>query len=378
MNAKKVWQWPHQSEILIFDACGQEILLEYVRVWNPEVLHLRNESLNVPVMLASLFRPGRKSDAYIDCFIEKVSPKLVVTMIDNNSTFYNISGRHSSVKTMFIQNGCRGYYADIFEVLNSTPSATLNTMMVDYIMPFSSTVCAEFSRYIKGDVVPIGSFKNNHLPITDVRQNDVVAYASQWRKNGFFMSGKFYTHKSFFRQTDQPVIQLLAKYAREKDKRLMVILCNHKSALNRASEKAYFRELAGDDVTFFESVEAYSSYQALDVAGVVVGVDTTLVYEAIARGTKAAIFSIRSDLLGLKGFTYGWPGEYLDDGPFWTNHANLENFERIMDHLFEIDDEQWQTELAKYSFDKVLKFDPGNGILKAVLTKELGIIPDLS
>jgi len=45
-----------------------------------------------------------------------------------------------------------------------------------------------------------------------------------------------------------------------------------------------------------------------------------------------------------------------------------------MDHLFEIDDKQWHAELAEHSFDKVMTYDPGNGILKSILTKELGAI----
>ena len=104
-DAKKVWHWPHQSDVLIFDACGQEILLEYLQPWNPEILHVRHESCNVPVLLISIFRRGKRVEAYIDCYIEKVRAKLVVTFIDNNQIFYTISQRHPSVRTMFIQNG---------------------------------------------------------------------------------------------------------------------------------------------------------------------------------------------------------------------------------------------------------------------------------
>ncbi len=375
-DVKKVWKWPRQSDVLIFDACGQEVLLEYLQPWNPEVLHVRYELINVPVLLASIFRGGKKLDAYIDCFIEKVRPKLVVTFIDNNSIFYTISQRHSSVKTMFIQNGHRGYYADVFVALDAASIEAHDAMTVDYIMPFSSIVGAEFARHIKGNVIPMGSLKNNHLPKTHIRQRDVVAFVSQWHKDGFFMEGLFYSQESFFRQADQPIIQFLVKYAHKNNKRLMIIPRNNKNSSDRAGEEAYFRGLVGDDVVFLEPTGAYVSYQAADIAGVVVGVDTTLVYEAIARGAKAAIFSIRSDLLGIKGFTYGWPGKHSDDGPFWTNHPNSEIFERIMDHLFEINDEQWQVELAEHSFDKVMAYDPGNGMLKAILTKELGPMPN--
>lgn len=376
--AKKVWQWPRQSDVLIFDACGQEILLEYLQPWNPEILHTRNEFFNVPVFLVSIFRRGRRADAYIDCFIEKVHPKLVVTFIDNNLTFYTISQRHSSVKTMFIQNGYREYYADVFELLDAASIEAHDLMTVDYIMPFGSIVGAEYARHIKGNVFPIGSLKNNHLPKAHIRQNDVIAFVSQWYEDGFFINEVFYSQESFFRQTDQLIIQFLVTYSHKNNKRLMIMLRNKKNSSDRAAEEAYFRELVGDDVVFLEPDGVYPSYKALDIAGVIVGVDSTLVYEAIARGTKAAMFYIRGNLLGtkgIKGIEYGWPGKYADDGPFWTNSTNPENFERILDHLFEINDAQWHAELAEHSFDKVMTYDCNNSILKSILTKELDCIP---
>ena len=376
-GAKKVWSWPRQSDVLIYDVSGYEALFEHLHSWNPEFLHVRNEFINVPVLLVSIFRRGKKIDAYTDCFIEKVRPKLVVTYIDNNINFYTISHRHASVKTMLIQNGARTYYEDVFELLDGATPESIDAMAVDYMMLFGTNVGARFSRFIKGNVIPIGSLKNNMLPTTHIRQTNVVAFVSQWRKSGFSLNGIFQTHESFFRQADKPIIQFLLQYAHEKKKRLTIILVNNKDASDRDDEEAYFRELVGEDVVFLEPVGAYSSYQAIDMASVVVGVDSTLIYEAAARGAKTAFFSIRSNLLGIKGRTFGWPSEFLDDGPFWTNHPSVEIFERIIDHLFEIDDAQWHAQLAEHSFDKVMTYDPGNGILKSILTKELGSTTNL-
>ena len=371
IGAKKVWKWPNQSDLLIFDAAGQDVLLKYLQPWNPEVLHVRNELINMPVLLSSIFRRGRIFDTYKDCFIQKVRPKLVVTFVDNDLSFYAISQRHASVKTMVIQNGTRSYYDDVFELLDGATLESINGMAVDYMMLFGTNVGARFSSFIKGNVIPIGSLKNNMLPTTHIRQTNVVAFVSQWRKSGFSLNGIFHTHESFFRQADTPIIQFLVKYAHEKNKRLTIILANNKDSLDRTDEEAYFRELVGEDVVFLEPAGAYSSYQAIDIASVVVGIDSTLIYEAAARGVKTAIFSIRSNLLGIKGFTFGWPFEFADDGPFWTNHPSVEIFERIIDHLFEIDDEHWHAELVGHSFDKVMKYDRNNTILKSILTKEL-------
>ena len=77
-QARKVWTWPQQSKILIYDAANSEILLEYLKPWNPEILHVREEKIYMRVLLKSFFKKGRRSDAYIDCFIKKVHPRFVL------------------------------------------------------------------------------------------------------------------------------------------------------------------------------------------------------------------------------------------------------------------------------------------------------------
>jgi len=273
---------------------------------------------------------------------------------------------------MFIQNGTRSYFGDIFELLGQTSREACSLMTVDYMMTHGSNVGREFARYIKGKVIPIGSCKNNRLQATNTRLNDVVALISQWNESGLFMNGIFYSHDSFFRQTDKPIVEFLVNYTNKKNKRFMIIPRNSEGSLGRKPEEAYFRELVGNDIEFLEPVGVYGSYKALDIAGVTVGVDSTLIYEAIARGSKAAIFSTRSSVVGLGSFTYGWPNESLDKGPFWTNHSDPKTFERIMDYLFQIDYQEWNAELSRYCFDKVMSYDPGNSILRETLAKELG------
>ena len=107
IRAKKIWSLPRQSDALIYDAVLKEHLLEYLNPWHPEVLHLRGEQINMRVLFSSLFRSGAGLDSYVDCFIEKVQPRLVVTFIDNSVHFYTISKKYPEVKTLFIQNGLR-------------------------------------------------------------------------------------------------------------------------------------------------------------------------------------------------------------------------------------------------------------------------------
>ena len=47
IRAKKAWSWPRKSDVLIFDATNQTVLMEYLHPWSPEVLHVRGEQINI-------------------------------------------------------------------------------------------------------------------------------------------------------------------------------------------------------------------------------------------------------------------------------------------------------------------------------------------
>ena len=273
---------------------------------------------------------------------------------------------------MFVQNGWRDYSADVFETLDKLDTKDRRTLTVDTMLSFGPIGGAQYARYISGTVVSMGSLKNNRVPKTQVRQPGTIAFVSQWRTNGVRVAGIDRTHEEFFAQADRLILQCLTQYVHERSKRLVIIAANPKDGDVRSREEAYFQGLLEQEAEFFDFQGPYPSYQAVDAAEVVVTVDTTLGYESIARGKRTAIFSIRGSLLGAPGFTYGWPGNFPVDGPFWTNNPDADAFVRILDHLFEIDDMQWRREVEATDFSSLMIHDPGNSILKSILANELG------
>lgn len=370
-RAKKTWRRPRRSQVVIFDACAAESLLEHLGPWRPEVLHLRGEQINVPLFLASL-RHGRGFwDAYIDRFLHHVGPRLVATHIDNDIRFFSLSCRHPALKTLLVQNGWKGYFADVLEKLDQVPVEARPRLTVDYMLLFGAVAGSEFARYVSGEILVIGSIRNNSVPVRPIEYPGVMAFVSQWSRDSFYMDGILYTEDSFFRQIERPIVELLARYAARNDRRLVIIPRNPPHSAERRHEEAYYREILGADGDFMESEGPGSSYRVVDAVEVVVAVDTTLAYEAIARGKKTAVFSVRSAVLGVPGLTYGWPGPFADDGPFWTNRPDPLAFERILDRLFAIDDAQWQRDLLDTDFATLMVRDPGNTILTSLLEREL-------
>jgi surface carbohydrate biosynthesis protein len=374
--SKKKWCWPRQSQVLILDATQQDILVEYLKRWDPEVLYLRGEQFNLPVLLASFFKRGSMEDAYVDCYIEKVSPRLIVTCIDNNLNFYRVSKRHPKIKTLFIQNGYRGYYLDVFELLDKSNQSFLRELKVDYMMVFGSDIGKKFSRYIAGDTVEMGSIKNNMVPREKLSRSGVIAFVSQWRQNvGVNMGGTFYSFEDLCTKPDGIVVKYLINYAKLKNKKLMIIPSRSASNDLRSKEEAYFRGLMGGEPEFLHSSGPNGSYKAIDSAEIVVSVDSTLGYESIARGNKTAIFCIRDSLLGVPGYSFGWPGDFSDEGIFWTNKPDPDSFVRILDYLFKVDDASWRKDVESIKFSSFMMYDLGNTILKSTLEKVLGAPP---
>ena len=378
-NARKIWRWPKQSEVLIYDACNQHILMEYFGSWDPELLHLRGEQINIPVLLSTFFGGRKNSDAYIDCFIKRVCPRLVITFIDNNVNFYKISQKYPEIKTMFIQNGWRSYFLDIFEKLDKLRPEFSNSLAVDYMAVFGSCIGGEYKRYIQGETVLIGSIKNNFVPKKELTRRGVLALLSQWQSDGFKVGDTFYSQEDYFGQADRLIIKCLVDYAEKTNKRFMIIPRNPKDSDSREMEEVYFRGMVGGDPEYIDMDGCYPNYNATDAAEVVVGIDTTLIYESIARGNKTAVFSIRNALLGIpgytSGFTYGWPGKFADEGLFWTKKPNVDSFVRVLDYLFEVDDAQWRKDVETKDFSSLMIYDPGNRILTSALEKVLGASP---
>ena len=384
VRAKKTWGWPKKSTVLIFDSINQAILMEYLHRWSPEVLHVRGEQINIAVLLMSLFRAGNRREAYVDCFIERVHPHLIVTFIDNNIGFFTISKRHPEIKVIMIQNGWRSYYGDVFETLDNLSSQERNTLKVDYLLPFGPIVGSEYAKYIPGSVIPTGSLKNNRMVIAPSARSSMIAFVSQWtqtgdgykdresRNSGVYLGSQFFSSEEFYAQTDRLIIHFLIQYASRCGKRLVIIPRRLKGTEGRSAEEAYFQEMLEDEGEFLEPDGQYPCYRAVDAADIVVAVDTTVGYEAIARGTRTAIFSIRSSLLRIRGLTYGWPGDFADEGAFWTNHPDAEAFQRILDYLQEVDDAAWQKDVEESGFHDLMMYDPENSILRSILEAELG------
>lgn len=374
-RANKKWTPPRSCPILIYNSCGSEFLEDYISGWDYEILHLSGEEINIPALIRSLLARGKRQDAYIDSYIKYVKPKVVITRIDNSLNYYTVSGRHDGLKTISIQNGTRGYYVDIFEQFDLHPELR-GKLRIDYMLVFGAGVGKAFSANVAGEIIPVGSFRNNLVKKLPKKHVDLMAFVSQYRSTpGFTMGDKFYSFNEFFEQADSIILPFLSDYAKRKGKRLVIVPSYGRFGGEKLEqEKLYYQKILGNQVVFSDWHWHGSSYETLDSAEVTISIDSSMGLESAARGNKSAIFSFRGLMLGLTNppfLSFGWPGRYADVGPFWSNLGEAPIFEGILDHLFSIDQVAWRKELSSVGFSDVLDIDEGNKKFSSILEFEL-------
>ncbi|MDX8400579.1 MAG: hypothetical protein R8K20_10085 [Gallionellaceae bacterium] len=358
----KHWTLPKNCEILIYDAMNSKYFAPYLSNRSVGILPVRGESVNIPCLLYSMlkinFWTGKPLRAYVHAYIQITSPKLLITFIDNDINFYEISHCFSRLKTMFIQNGSRSEVGDVFDSL--VPSDNYH---VDYMLVHGAAIGNHYKKYISGSMVEIGSLKNNEVRKESDTDDKTILFVSQYSErtkhdNEFIKAadGASYSWDQFYSAEIQ-VIKFLNNWCLRNNR--ILLICG-RGFNDECDEKHFYAEYLTDcEWRYVPRNNFYSSYKLVDSAEVVVFIDSTLGYESIGRGNKTASFSCRgSSLANNKGTKFGWPLELPDNGPFWTNLVSESEFCRVMDYLITVSAHDWEEtrqhyakELMSYDFD---------------------------
>lgn len=367
------WRWagPARSDVVIYDATNADLLQAYLRHYRVEILSIRGESIRVQCLVRALFSlsfwKGTPIQAYTDAFIQASSPKVVITFIDNNSDFYSISRRFPDVQTIFLQNGTRGEVGDIFGYLQ--PSAEY---WVDWMLVHNSAIGRHFRKFVSGNVVALGSLKNNSTPISSNAKNEGILFISQYHPRPAGNAplwvepdGTPIYWDEFF-VADRIAIGFLGRWCR--DNRRILRVCGRESRESSSERDFFASELNGCAWEFIPRSSGSGAYVLIDSAEIVVTVDSTLGYEAIGRGKKTAALSCRVINQPTTSLAFGWPAGLPDTGPFWTNYLDEKEFKRVMGFLSGVTDAEWEGIRHEYA-DDLMAYDPGNSGLVTLLKR---------
>ena len=140
-------------------------------------------------------------------------------------------------------------------------------------------------------------------------------------------------------------------------------------------EKIFFNKLLGKEKNWrllLRKADDFNyAYDIIDQSKVVVGIDSTLLYESFARGTKTIFFDIRPNNNFLKKRRhFGWPKKFNQEGPFWSSINKPYKVHKLIDKVNLMDNRIWKKIRLKYEKDLMVT-DKKNSILKKIIKKYL-------
>lgn len=348
------WRRPGHCDILIFDRVGSEVIRDALPQCRVRVLEVRGESVNLPILLRSIFTGHNRhhsvtlANRYVDEYIRMCLPKLVITFIDNNPGFYSLHSRHPNVKTAFVQNGVRDTQFDLFSHLKRNPD-----YFVDRMYTFSNAMSEEYLNRIQGTVLSIGSMKNNAVRVLGetLQTSKRVIWVSQWLGRNE-PDGKFSEH-------DAGCVKAVFDWCSLRNLELAIL---GRDRERRAEEHAFYREAIGSDDFVFVSSGDADVYTEVDASFLVVTVDSTLGYEALARGKRVAFFCYRSTVFGNSSLNFGWPTIFEAQGEIWTSSTKAVDWAALLTRVADLNTSDWIELCERYR--QILTWDPGNLMFK--------------
>jgi surface carbohydrate biosynthesis protein len=296
-------------------------------------------------------------------YVAECNPKIIVTFIDNNQTFYSLSSKFKDIKTIFIQNGTRGMSGDIFEYLTGE-----GDFFVDFMCVQNREIGEKYKKFIKGEIIIIGSLINNSFPMDLTCFTNRVVFISQFtpkkNKSDFIYNQKDGTLIFWedFYNAEVNCLKLLQEWC-VLHKKELVICGRYPSG---SSEKEFFSEILKDfHFEFVPRSEIFSSYKVISTAEIVITIDSTIGFEALAQGKRVAFFSVRHTK-GAVQYQFGWPANLPPRGPFWSNTLAEDSFSDILNFLDSIPNDMWLEIVESYK-PILMEFDLGNKKLTSLL-----------
>jgi surface carbohydrate biosynthesis protein len=350
---------PRRANVLLYFLTGLDVIKPYFAKNELRILDLREREVNIFVALLCLIDRDLSAQNYAIRYIGIVKPKLVLTFIDNFPPFFQLKNRFPEIQTILIQNGIRSERGDLFGRL--LDSLKLESNHVDQMFVFGRAVGTLYSKYISGEIVPIGSFKNNLVPIS-ATESQSIAYVSTYRpgiSKDFVVPDSSPSNPVTYQQITarrERVIIYVAEYCKKHQKQFVIVGKDE----DFSEENLYYQKLLENYPWKLEPrLTSMNSYEVLNKSEIVVFTSSTLGYEALARGKKTAAFLIDAKLLDAQALRFGWPAVVADEGKFWTHQLEEKRFAEILDYLTSVSQSDWEQTCSE-TMNDIITYDANN------------------
>lgn len=360
---------PTQADVLVFDAEMSELITPFLEGITFRILHQRDRQLNLSVLIRSL-RRGFNLEQYLHEYARIVNPKVVVSLLDNETALYRLKAVVPNARVVAIQNGWRGITYDIFSLESSSRGSDLEA---DDVLVFGPAIGKRFESLVRTKTTPIGSFKSNLVPIHRAPGSRVIALVSTVRQKvdlDQYVPVRTGLSAVKYRQIFErrlELARLVYQFARREGFHLRVL--GKDESIGREFEM-YRHHLGTPDSSwsFTPRTTLLANYAEIDHAHAVISSSSTLGYEALGRGARSAFFMIDFEVLGDDGTQFGWPLELPKDGAFWTHSLEAVRIEEVLNNVALSTDLEWKV-MSRDIAQELITFDSGNSLFARMMAQ---------
>ena len=338
--AKWIFKKPKKNFFLVYDRVGLEILSFLLKKKSFEILDVRHESVNFYMLLFTIFNNGflNLKINYKINYIKVVSPRFVITSIDNNLSFYNLKNNYNKTKYIVVQNGRRDNI--FFEQCENYYKKNNTRLSVDFFFVIGKNDIKRYSNYIDSKFYILGSVKNNYFYLKNLKK---------YKKQILFITKK--SNFSENKEHEVKVFNSLYKYSVINKYKLIL------SARSSLIEEEYYRDILINGNWLYQPHDTKSTYRLMNRSEIVAYTNSTLGLEALIKFKKVAIFLINAKYFPILNYPIKFPKK----SPFWTTQINDINISRLIDRIKSCPNSKLRS-FVKKNISNIIHYNPKNKI----------------
>lgn len=340
-----------KEKLLIFDRASLELVSKFKKF---EILDVRYEVFNFWVLLENFLNLKFTLKDYILTFISKVSPKVVLTFIDNYILFYELKNHFPEIKFIAVQNGFRHK-----SQLDDFKKHKNKRLFVDYLFTFGKNSEIFYKKFLRcNNYIKLGSFRNNNIKLGKSSEKKNILFISQFKSKNLFKNDDY--------NVESKIIKIINIFCEKKKIKLFLATASIKDHIE---EKNFLLSKLPKkhNVCEIKKKNRYQNYSLINKFETVVFVDSTLGYEAIARKKKVIPISCRKDRRKTIS-PFGFPTKKNNKGFFFTNFCREKEIFRVLNNVYNLPKKKWQKNYQE-KLDKFMIFNKNNIILKKTVNK---------
>jgi len=346
---------PIKKKIILFDEYS-EVLGEIIKD-KFNIFKTRDEKeIYFWIFIKQIIFFDFKLITYCKNYIKFISPKIVMTFVDNNIDFFKLKESFKNIHFISIQNGIRSQ--EDFERKSIKISQNLKC---DHFFVFNKFFKKEYKKYINSNYHILGSFKNNIVKINKTKNNNNFLLISELA---------FGKNDEIILNFEKKLMTFINMYISKTNKKIHILI-KYKSAypLLQKKEINFYKKIFLNNCVFQKSSNWKQSYKIIDKFESIIFMYSTLGYEAIARKKKVAIFP--PDKIKEFKYYFGWPATYKKYHSFFSSKKITYNeIKRVLNNIDKCSQTTWQNKYYKVIKDQFF-FDKDNSKLKKIISKLL-------